>query len=73
MKMVRDSRGVSTLISRDEASVFNKIATRDALSITSLNDREQHLADQMYRRNVLEKIKRHGTDGYKIYPQTNQV
>lgn len=73
MKAVKDSRGVTTLISRDEASVFNKIAMQGTLSISSLSEREQYLADQMVHRNVLEPVKRHSNDCYKIYPQLNQV
>ena len=73
MKAVRDSRGVTALISRDEASVFNKVAMHDYLSITSLSEREHHLAEQLYQRNVLQKVKRQGSEGYKIYPQINAL
>lgn len=73
MKMVRDGNGISALLGRDESAVFNKIAMHNFLSITSLTEREHYLAEQLFCRNVLQKVKRQGNEGYKIYPQINQL
>lgn len=73
MKMIKDSHGRTSVIGRDEASVFNKVAMRGFLAVSSMSEREHHLADQLHTRNILQKVKRHGHDGYKIYPQINQV
>lgn len=69
MRAVRDMHGLTTLINRDEARVFNKIDMENFVSVNTLSEREHHLAEEMHKRNVLQKVEKEHSVGYKIYPQ----
>jgi hypothetical protein len=69
MRAVRDMNGLTTLINRDEARVFNKIDLENFVSVNTLSERDHFLAEEMYKRNVLQKVEKEHSVGYKIYPQ----
>lgn len=73
MRAIRDANGLTTFISRDEARVFNKIDLENFVALNTLSEREHHLAEELYRRNVLQKVDKESTVGYKIYPQKTRL
>lgn len=73
MKAVRGKLGVLSLLSRDEARLFNKIEFDKFLNISNLDEREHFIAEEMHKRNVLQKVKRENSIGYSIYPQKTQI
>ena len=73
MRAVKCKNGHLSLISRSEAALFNNAEFKGFLSLNSLNERDQHLAEELYKRNVLRKIKRGDDIGYKIHPQKEQI
>jgi len=73
MKAVKCKNGIVTLISSDEARLFNKIDMTNFIDLNTLSERECHLAEELYKRNVLHKVKKEHKVGYKIYPQKHQV
>lgn len=73
MKSVRDINGLVTFISRDEARLFNKIDLENIVYLNTLSERDQHLADEMHKRNVLTKVTRESNVGYKIAAQKQKI
>jgi len=69
MRAVRDINGLTTFINRDEARIFNKIDMENFVSLNTMSERDHHLAEEMHKRNVLQKVEKDHTVGYKIYPQ----
>mgnify|MGYP000547623650 CR=1 FL=1 len=73
MKAVKCKNGIVTLISSDEARLFNKIDMANFVDLNTLSERECHLAEELYKRNVLNKVKREHKIGYKIHPQKQKI
>mgnify|MGYP003313086716 CR=1 FL=1 len=67
MRTVSTNQGYLTFINNIEARVFDKIKCHDFVSVNSLTEAEQHNADQLVQKNVLEKINRHEQTGYRAY------
>lgn len=73
MKAVKCKNGSLSLLNRDEASLFNKADMINFLDISTLNERECYIAEEMYKRNVLRKVKKGESIGYKIHPQKEKL
>jgi len=73
MRAVKCKNGCLSIINRDETAMFNNIEFNEFVSVNTLNEREQHIADEMYKRNVLRKVKRGESIGYKVYPQKQKL
>ena len=58
MKAVKDKNKYLNLISSTEAKVFNKVDLSGFVSVNSLNEREQYIAEELYKKDVLQKIKK---------------
>jgi hypothetical protein len=73
MKAVKDKNKYLNLISSTEAKIFNKVDLSGFVSVNSLNEREQYIAEELYKKDVLQKIKKGEQVGYKIYPQKEKI
>lgn len=73
MRAVKCKNGCLSIINRDEAAMFNNVEFSQFLPVNTLNEREQHIADELYKRNVLRKVKRGNDIGYKTHPQKEQI
>ena len=73
MRAVKCKDGVLSFISRDETALFNKIDFDKFCPISKLDERTKYMADGMYCRNVLQKVKKNDVIGYKIYPQKTKI
>lgn len=73
MKAVKGRNGILSLISRDEARLFNKIDFDQFCDINTLAERDQYIAEEMYKKNVLRKVKKDSKIGYKTFPQRTVV
>lgn len=73
MKAVRDMNGLTTFISRDETRLFNKIDMENFVDLNTLSEREHHLAEEMHKRNVLQRVQKDHRVGYKTYPQKTKL
>lgn len=73
MRAVKCKNGCLSIINRDEASLFRNIEAAQFVSVNKLNEREQYIAEEMYQRNVLQKVKRGNDIGYKIHPQKEKL
>jgi hypothetical protein len=73
MRAVRGKNGILSLINRDEARLFNKTDLENFLDINNLTERDTFIAEDLYKRNVLRKVRKENRVGYKIYPQKTQL
>ena len=73
MRAVKCKNGCLSIINRDEAAMFKNVEFAEFVDVNTLNEREQHIAEEMYKRNVLRKVNKNGTVGYKIHPQKEKL
>tara|TARA_R110001592_G_scaffold336999_1_gene622903 strand:+ start:1606 stop:1827 length:222 start_codon:yes stop_codon:yes gene_type:complete len=73
MKTVKDKNKYLNFISSLESKVFNKVDLTGFLSVNTLNEREQYIAEELYKKDILQKITQGEQVGYKIYPQKTKL
>lgn len=73
MRAVIGKDGVLSIINRDEVCLFNKIHLENFLDINSLSERDMFIAEELYKKNVLRKVRKENKVGYKIFPQKNRL
>mgnify|MGYP001242252127 CR=1 FL=1 len=72
MRAVKGKNEKLSLISSQEAKIFNKIEEDGFVGLNSMSERENFLADDLYKRDILKKVKRDNTIGYKIFKKEVQ-
>ena len=72
MRAVNRKNKKLSLISSLEAKVFNKIEEDGFVEVNSMSERENFLADDLYKRDILKKVRRDNTIGYKIFKKEDQ-
>lgn len=70
MKMVQKKDGTLTMVSLEESRLLNKIEMIGFTPINKLSEREQYLADELYKKSILRRGRNHSDVGYKTYPRT---
>jgi hypothetical protein len=73
MKAVKDKNQYLNLISSTEARVFNKIDLSGFVNVNSLDEREQYIAEELYKKDILEKVSKGEKVGYKTYKQKHKI
>lgn len=73
MRAVKCKHGTLSLISRDEARLFNKIDFDKFCDINTLSERDFYMAEELYKKNVLRKVRKENKIGYKVHPQKTSV
>ena len=73
MRAVKDKNNYLNFISTLENRVFNKIDLSGFLSVNSMDEREFYIAEEMYKKDVLQKVTKGKKVGYKIYPQKEKI
>jgi hypothetical protein len=73
MRAIRGKNKVLSLLSRDEATLFNKIDLNNFLDINTLDERTNHIAEELYKRNVINKIRKENKVGYEINPKKDTL
>ena len=53
--------------------MFNKIDLSGFLSVNSMDEREFYIAEEMYKKDILQKVTKGEELGYKIYPQKTKL
>lgn len=67
MRAVKGKNQKLSLISSLEARLFNKIEEDGFIDLNSMSERDNYLADDLYKRDILKKVKRDNTIGYKTF------
>lgn len=73
MRAVKGKNQQLCFISKEETRLFNKAEFEGFLNISNLSERDSYIAEELYKKNVLCKIRRNEHVGYRIYPQRSQL
>lgn len=73
MKAIKGKGGLLNIISKEEYSVYQKIANNDGVQLKGLTERETYLVDEMYRKNVLRRVEQDGRVYFLTYPQKEHL
>tara|TARA_B110000444_G_C18243314_1_gene324109 strand:+ start:132 stop:353 length:222 start_codon:yes stop_codon:yes gene_type:complete len=73
MKAVKDKNDYLNLISSSESRLFNKVDLQGFTGVNTLDEREQYIAEELYKKDVLQKIQKGANIGYKTYPQKKKI
>jgi hypothetical protein len=73
VRAIKGKNGILSIIGRDEGRLFNKIDFDKFCDINSLCERDQYIAEELYKKNVIKKVRKENKVGYKIYPQKDII
>tara|TARA_E500000331_G_scaffold324118_1_gene340149 strand:- start:340 stop:564 length:225 start_codon:yes stop_codon:yes gene_type:complete len=73
MKVVKDKNKYMNFISSLESKIFNKVDLTGFVGVNTLDEREQYIAEELYKKDILQKITQGEQVGYKIYPQKEKL
>jgi len=69
MRAVKGKNKILSLINNPESRFFNKCNMEGFINVNTLNERELYIAEEMYKKNVIRKVRKGESIGYKTYPQ----
>jgi hypothetical protein len=67
MRAVRGKNQVLSLISTQESKLYDLIELQGFLPITGLSERDAHLAENLYKQNVVKRVRKQNQPGYVTY------
>jgi hypothetical protein len=73
MKAVKGKNEYLSLISSTESRIFNKVDLQGFTGVNTLDEREQYVAEELFKKDVLQKIRKGADIGYKTYPQKRKL
>jgi hypothetical protein len=73
MRAVKGKNNFLSLINNPETSLFNKCDMEKFLDVNTLSERELHLAEELYKRDVFKKVRKGDKIGYKTYIQKQKI
>lgn len=73
MRAVLAKNGILCLLTRDESAMYGRAEMEGKLYCNQLTERENHIADELYKKNVFFKTHKGKGIGYKIYPQKQRI
>lgn len=73
MRAVKGKNGVLSLIGSTDARLYRRVESEQFLSAGKLSEQEAHQAEELFKRNLLQKQTRNGIVGYLLYPQKRQL
>jgi hypothetical protein len=73
MKAVKGKNNFLSLISSMESRLFNKVDLQGFTGVNTLDEREQYIAEELYKKDVLQKLRKGADVGYKTYPQKRKL
>ncbi|MDA8842269.1 hypothetical protein N9N08_01195 [bacterium] len=73
MRAIKGKGNNLRFISNPETSFFNKLNLEGFISVNTLNEREVYIAEEMYKKDVIRKVRKGETIGYKAYSQQEKI
>ena len=73
MKAVKGKNNFLSLISSMESRLFNKVDLQGFTGVNTLDEREQYIAEELYKKDILEKVSKGEKVGYKTYKQKHKI
>lgn len=69
MRAVTGKDGILAMVTREEAGLYNQADFDGFLPVQRLQERQAHIAEELYKKNIFQKITRGDQVGYTTYPQ----
>jgi hypothetical protein len=73
VRAVTAKNGVLCLLSRDESALYGRAEMEGKLLCDKLSERENYIADELYKKNIFFKTHKGKGIGYKIYPNKQKL
>ena len=73
MRAVKDKYGNLQFMDRAQTALFNKADLNNFLDISTLSERDLHICEDLHKRNILQKIKKGHSLGYRTYAQRSII
>lgn len=67
MKAVKGKNNQLSFINKFETELYNLAETLGSLKTAELSERNAHLADEMFKKNIFNKEVKNGVECYTIY------
>ena len=71
MRAVKCKDGVLSEFSK--MPIINKIEFEEFVNINSLSERDAYIAEEMYKQNILRKVRKGDKIGYKVYKESKII
>ena len=73
MRAVKGKNNFLSFINSPETALFNKCDMEQFVDVNTLSERELHLAEELYKRDVLNKVRKGDKIGFKTYIQKQKI
>jgi hypothetical protein len=73
MRAVKGKNNFLSLINNPETALFNKCDMEKFVDVNTLSERELYIAEELYKRDVLNKVRKGEKIGYKTYIQKQKI
>lgn len=70
MRAIKNKRGGLTMCTREEHAIYTKVQHTGFLDSATLTERECHWAEELRKRDVLQRGRLKGKVGYRVWPKT---
>jgi len=70
MRAVKCKNNHISLISKPEAKIYAMIEADGFISCDSLDERDSFVAEELYKQNILKKVRKNNCMGYKTYSES---
>lgn len=67
MRAVRGKNQVLSLIGSQESKLYDLIELKGFLPAVGLSERSAHLAENLYKQNIIKKVRKQSQLGYTTY------
>ncbi len=69
MRAVKGKDKVLSLISRPESQIYSNVEATGFVPCTSLSERDLYVAEELYQKNILKKVRKDNCVGFKTYSE----
>ena len=73
MRAVKGKNNQLSFINKFETDLYNLAETLGSVNATDLSERDAHIAEEMYQKNIFNKEVKNGRILYKIFPPKQKL
>jgi hypothetical protein len=73
MRAVKGKNNQLSFINKFETDLYNLAETLGSVNATDLSERDAHIAEEMYQKNIFNKEVKDGRILYKIFPPKQKL
>lgn len=69
MRAIKNKRGELSMSTREEHRIYNTVKMQKFLDASELSERETHWAEELRKRDILQRGRLKGKVGYRVWPE----